>query len=156
MINWESAYMACGHTTCTCPVTYPVTQMVPIVTLSSNLSTSICCPLSISPRGGGRGLIFAGYVPLASQNPYPLIIYPVATYRPHLSLFLSRYVIFAIPTQSSHPLFLWIDPFFRLNEEYFTFHLRYKHSGTSANGKYEELSYPKKSENVRPHSSDSF
>ena len=33
--------------------------------------------------GGGRGervlgLIFAGYVPLASQNPYPIIVYYVA------------------------------------------------------------------------------
>ena len=47
-------------------------------------------------------------------------------------------------------------PFFRLNEEHFTFHLQYKHSGTFANRKYEELSYPKKSENVRPHSSNSI
>ena len=30
-----------------------------------------------------------------------------------------------------------------LNAEHFTFHLQYKHSGTSANHKYEELSYPK-------------
>ena len=37
-----------------------------------------------------------------------------------------------------------------MNEEHFTFHLQYKHSGTFANRKYEELSYPKKSENVRP------
>ena len=39
-----------------------------------------------------------------------------------------------------------------MNEEHFTFHLQYKHSGTFANRKYEELSYPKKSEYVRPHS----
>ena len=30
----------------------------------------------------------------------------------------------------------WIDPFFILNEERFTFHLQYKHSGTLANHKY--------------------
>ena len=36
-----------------------------------------------------------------------------------------------------------------------TFHLQYKQFGTFANRKYEELSYPKKSENVRPHSSNS-
>ena len=30
-----------------------------------------------------------------------------------------------------------------LNEEHFTFHLQYNHSGTFANRKYEELSYPK-------------
>ena len=41
----------------------------------------------------------------------------------------------------------------KLNEEHFTFHLHYKYSGTFANRKYEQLSYRKKSENVRPHSS---
>ena len=45
-----------------------------------------------------------------------------------------------------------------MNEEHFTFHLQYKLSGTFGNRKYEELelSYPKKSENVRPHSSNSI
>ena len=39
-------------------------------------------------RGGGLlGLIFAGYVLLASQSPYPIIVYFVANYRPHLSHF---------------------------------------------------------------------
>ena len=33
------------------------------------------------------GLIFAGYVPLAFQSPYPIIVYSVANYRPHLSHF---------------------------------------------------------------------
>ena len=48
-------------------------------------------------------------------------------------------------------------PFFRLNEEHFTFHLQYKHSGMFANHEYEELSYPKNSENARgPHSSNSL
>ena len=36
------------------------------------------------------------------------------------------------------------------------FHPQYKHSATFANRKYEELSYAKKSENVRPHSSNSI
>ena len=31
-----------------------------------------------------------------------------------------------------------------------------KHSGTFDNRKYEKLSYPKKAENVRPHSSNSM
>ena len=47
-------------------------------------------------------------------------------------------------------------PMFGLNEERFTirtFHLQYKRSSTFAD---EELSYPKKSENVRPHSSKSI
>ena len=30
-----------------------------------------------------------------------------------------------------------------LNNQHFTLHLQYKHSGTFANGKYEELPYPK-------------
>ena len=46
---------------------------------------SVCC----GPGGGGGvlGSIFAGYVPLASPNPYPIIVYSVANYRPHLSHF---------------------------------------------------------------------
>ena len=46
------------------------------------------------PGGGGAGwgwgllgLIFAGYVLLASQSPDLIIVYPVANYRPHLSPF---------------------------------------------------------------------
>ena len=46
---------------------------------------------------GGLVLIFAEYVPLASQSPYPIIVYSVANYRPHLSHFLAN-VMFAIPT----------------------------------------------------------
>ena len=42
--------------------------------------------ISRGGRGGGvLGLIFAGYVLLASQIPYPVIVYSVANYRPHLS-----------------------------------------------------------------------
>ena len=39
--------------------------------------------------GGGelRGLIFAGYVLLASQSPYPFIVYAAANYRPHQGYF---------------------------------------------------------------------
>ena len=40
----------------------------------------IFCPKAQKPLGGGRyfGLIFTGYVPLAYQNPYPIIVYSVA------------------------------------------------------------------------------
>ena len=61
--------------------------------------------------------------------------------------------------------FYELTHFFRLNEEHFTFHLQCKHSGTFANRKYEELSYPKKSQmcepilvtllKMRPHDSQS-
>ena len=43
-----------------------------------------------------------------------------------------------------------------MNEEYFTFHLQYKHSGTFANRKCEELFLLQKSKNVRPHSSNAI
>ena len=57
-------------------------------------------------KGGGGmlpGLIFAGYVPLASQNPYPIIVYYVAKYRPHLSHFGKMYFS---PSQLSKFLFM--------------------------------------------------
>ena len=38
------------------------------------------------PGGGGVTWVnFAGYVPLAVQSPYPIIVYSVANYRPHIS-----------------------------------------------------------------------
>ena len=37
---------------------------------------------------GALGSIFTGCMPLASQSPYPIIVYSVANYRPHLSHFL--------------------------------------------------------------------
>ena len=40
--------------------------------------------------------------------------------------------------------------FLIFNEEHFNSHLQYKHPGTFANRKYEELPYPK---NMWPHSS---
>ena len=57
-------------------------------------------PQQSSPRVGEGGilwLMFAGYVPLASQSPCPIIVYFLANYRPHPSHFLEN-VIFAIPT----------------------------------------------------------
>ena len=55
------------------------------------------------PGGGGGGGVlgfsFAGYVPLASQSPYPIIVYLVARYRPYLSHFWKN-VIFAILNKS--------------------------------------------------------
>ena len=41
---------------------------------------------SVPGRGGGvLGSILAGFVPLASPNPYPIIVYSVTNYRPHVS-----------------------------------------------------------------------
>ena len=39
------------------------------------------------PPRGLLGLIFAGYVPLASQGLYPIIVYFLANCRPHISHF---------------------------------------------------------------------
>ena len=102
--------------------------------------------VSAMPRGR--------YVLLDFESRYPIIVYSVANYRPHLSHFWAN--IKFSGSQLSHYLFLWIDPFFRLNEEHFTFNLQYKHSGRFANRKYEKLSYPKKFKNVRPHSRNSI
>ena len=43
-------------------------------------------------RGGVLGSGFAGYVPMASQNPNPIIVYSVASYRPHLSHFWANVI----------------------------------------------------------------
>ena len=53
---------------------------------------SVILDIYTPPRVGGGGvlvlgLIFAGYMPLASQSPYPIIVYFVSNYRPHLSHF---------------------------------------------------------------------
>ena len=47
-------------------------------------------------RGGGGvfGSSFAGYVPLASQNPHPFIVYSVANNcKPHLSHFWANVIV---------------------------------------------------------------
>ena len=65
-------------------------------------SFSVHLPCTQLPPGEGGGVLgfsFAGYVPLASQSPCPIIVFFVASYRPHLSHFWEN-VIFAIPTKS--------------------------------------------------------
>ena len=53
--------------------------------------------LDTNPGGGGGGgvlgLMFAGYVPLASQSPHPILVYFSANYSHIL-----ENVIFAVPT----------------------------------------------------------
>ena len=64
-------------------------------------------PMNERKTWGVLGLTLAGYVPLASQSPYPIIVYSVANYyRPHLShswanMKFSR-------SQLSHFLFMYL------------------------------------------------
>ena len=96
--------------------------------------------------GGGLGSSFAGYVPLASQNPYPIIVYSVASYRPHLSHFWANVIVISrmefnvswllnIKTTArtifQPRMFIFLSPCLS------------------------EFSYSKNPENLRPHSSDS-
>ena len=49
--------------------------------------------INTMPPGEVLGSGFAGYVPLASQNPHPIIVYSVANYRPHLSHFWANVIV---------------------------------------------------------------
>ena len=55
------------------------------ICLHSVLAKVISSGLQSRGGGGVLGSGFAGYLPLASQNPHPIIVYSVANYRPHLS-----------------------------------------------------------------------
>ena len=82
-------------------------------------------------RGGVLlGLIFARYVPLASQSSYLIIVYSVANYRPLHNHFWAK--TYFSRSQLSHFL-ICINLI--LNKDYFTFHLQYKHSGMFAKRK---------------------
>ena len=94
-----------------------------------------------SERGGGTWDNFCLVCAAASQSPYPIIVYSVANYRPILVTF-GQICNFLDPNLVTF-YFYELTPFCRLNEELFSFHLQYKHSGTFANRKYEKLSYPK-------------
>ena len=53
----------------------------------SMMPNSSCQGARLPGGGGVLGSMFAGYVPLTSPNPYPIIVYSVANYRPHVSHF---------------------------------------------------------------------
>ena len=65
------------------PITNIWTMELRLNVLSRNLNKA----KNRLPPGGVRWLILVGYVPLASQSPYPIIVYFVANYIPHLSHF---------------------------------------------------------------------
>ena len=64
-----------------------------------NLKSKLFKPEVCDVPGAVLGFSFAGYVPLASQSPCPIIVYFVASYRPHLSHFWEN-VIFEVLTKS--------------------------------------------------------
>ena len=60
-----------------------------------------------SSRGEGGGNWVKScwvYVPLAFQNPYPIIVYYVTTYRPHLSHFWVNVIVISITEFNSSQL----------------------------------------------------
>ena len=55
-----------------------------------------CGKAELNNRPGGGyvfGSSFAGYVPLASQNPYSIIVYSVVNYRHHRSHFCAIVIV---------------------------------------------------------------
>ena len=96
--------------------------------------------------GGVLGSGFAGYVPLASQNPHPIIVYSVANYRPHLSHFGGNVIVIST-TKFNASRLLNIKTTARtiFQPRIFLF----------LNPCLPEFSYPKNPENLRPHSSNS-
>ena len=100
--------------------------------------------------GGGGGAVlgssFAGYVPLASQNPYPIIVYSVASYRSHLSPFWANVIVISrMEFNASRLLTIKTTAGTIFQPRIFLF----------LNPCLPEFSYPKNSKNLRPHSSNS-
>ena len=102
--------------------------------------------LSCDSGGGVIRSNFAGYVPLASQNPCPIIVYSVASCRPHLSQFWANVIVISRLEFNASPL---------LNVKTTagtTFQLRIF---LFLNTCLTEFSYPENPENLRPYSSNS-
>ena len=100
----------------------------------------------ISPRGGVLGSRFAGYVPLASQSPYPIIVYSVASYRPHLSHFWANVIVISrTELNASRLLNIKTTAGTNFEPRIFLF----------LNPCLPKFSYSKNPENLRPYSSNS-
>ena len=97
------------------------------------------------PGGGVLGSRFAGYVALASQKPYPIIVYSVASYRPHLSHFWANVIVISrTEFDASQLLNIKTTAGTIFQPRIFLF----------LNPCLPEFSYPKNPENLRPHSSN--
>ena len=96
--------------------------------------------------GGVLGSGFARYVPLASQNPHPIIVYSVANYRPHLSHFWANVIVISRTEFNASRL---------LNIKTTAGTIFQPRIFLCLNPCLPEFSYPKNPENLRPHSSNS-
>ena len=101
---------------------------------------------TIFSPGGALGSGFAGYVPLASQNPHPIIVYSVANYRPHLSHFWANVTVISRSEFNASRL---------LNIKTTAGTIFQPRTFLFLNPCLPEFSYPKNPENLRPHSSNS-
>ena len=98
-------------------------------------------------RGGGvLGSSFAGYVPLASQNPYPILVYSVASYRPHLSHFWANVIVISRTEFNASRL---------LNIKTTTGTIFLPRNFPFLNPCLPEFAYPRNPDNVRTHCSNS-
>ena len=97
--------------------------------------------------GGGGGILgsgFAGHVPLASQNPHPIIAYSVANYRPHLSHFWANVTVISRTEFNASRL---------LNIKTTTGTIIQPRIFLVLNPCLPEFFYPKNPKNLQPHSS---
>ena len=96
--------------------------------------------------GGVLGSTFGGYVPLTSQNPYPIIVYSVASYRPHLSHFWANVIVISRTEFNASRL---------LNIKTIAGAIFQPRIFLFLNLCLPEFSYPINPENLRPHSRNS-
>ena len=104
---------------------------------------------------GVLGLIFAGYVLLASQSPYPIIFYSILwPIIDHMLTTFGQICYFRDPNLVTF-YFYELTHFLDWMKNTLLFIYSTNILVRLLTILYEELSYPKKSENVRPHSSNS-
>ena len=122
-------------------------QIVPSISRSTAVRYSFFNGTkAIRYPGGVLGSSFAGYVPLASQNPYLIMVYSVASYRPHLGHFWGNVIVISrTELNASRLLNIKTTAGTIFQPRIFLF----------LNPCLPEFSYPKKPENLRPHSSNS-
>ena len=107
---------------------------------------SLFSDIVLTGGGGVLGSSFAGYVLLASQNPYLIIVYSVASYRPHLSHFLANVIVISRTEFNASRL---------LNNKTIAGTIFQPRIFLFLNSCLPKLSSPENSENLRPHLSNS-